>query len=335
MKVLYIGPYSDGSTCRMRGEIIKNLLNADNFIVIDTEKILNGFNKVYKSVAFRYKIGPVIKAINDAIKEKLENEFDLIWVDKAIFITKQTTKKLKEKTGKLVHFTPDPAFLYHKSKHFINSLSYYDNCITTKSYEENLYEKYSCKNLIIASQGFDKNIHKPYHQFEEKSGIVFIGHYEPNRAVLIKKLLELNIDVKIAGIKWKRFSKQNANHPRLKFLGEGIFGESYAKTISSSMFGLGLLSKFVPDLHTTRTFEIPACRTILFTEKNEETSKFFNNDEVVFYDDFNELINKLKILLVDKQKLKELSEKGYWAVISGGYDYESIMKKLLHDIEVL
>ena len=37
----------------------------------------------------------------------------------------------------------------------------------------------------------------------------------------------------------------------------------------------GLLAKWVPELHTTRTFEIPACGTALVTERNSETALVF------------------------------------------------------------
>ena len=50
--------------------------------------------------------------------------------------------------------------------------------------------------------------------------------------------------------------------------------EEYAKIISLSYFGLGLLSNWVPELHTTRTFEIPACNTCLITPKTIEIANF-------------------------------------------------------------
>lgn len=335
MKVLYIGPYSIGSTCSMRGEIMRSLLNNPEFIIIDTEKILNSFNKIIKTIGFRYKIGPVVEAINSEIIKSLNSKYDLIWVDKGIFITEETTKKLKDKTEKLIHYTPDPAFLYHKSNHFYRSISYYDYCISTKSYEVDIYKSRSVKNLIITTQGFDPSIHRPYHNFEDKNGIVFIGHYEKDRAYIIESLFEIEVEIKIAGINWNNFVKKFSNNKKLKYYGSGIFGVDYSKLISSSLFGLGMLSRIVPELHTTRTFEIPACKTILITERNKETSKFFKDDEVVFYNTPEELLNKIKLLMEDKAELKRISEKGYNAVINGGYDYETIMKNLLIEIGVL
>ena len=72
---------------------------------------------------------------------KLESSFDLIWIDKAVYVTPKTTHLLRRLTNKMVHFTPDPAFTFHQSHHFMDSLSFYDFAITTKSYEIKFFEK--------------------------------------------------------------------------------------------------------------------------------------------------------------------------------------------------
>lgn len=335
MKILYIGPYSIGATSRMRGEIIKKILSPSIFQVIDTERILNKHNFIFKSLAFRYKIGSVIKSVNVEINNKVKDNFDLIWVDKGVFIKPETTLYLKQHTKILIHYTPDPAFYYHRSKYFFNSVHYYDYCITTKSYELDFYKKANAKNILLTTQGYDPAVHKPYHRFEEKQGIVFVGHYEKSRAIILRKLLEKGFKVKLAGINWQSFVKKNKNKYDLDYFGIGIYDIEYAKLLSSSLFGAGFLSKIVPELHTTRTFEIPACKTILLTERNYETNKFFKDDEVIFYENPEELTHKISILIKNKEALKNLSNKGYKAVVNGGFNYETIIRKLLYKIGVI
>lgn len=46
------------------------------------------------------------------------------------------------------------------------------------------------------------------------------------------------------------------------------------------MFARGALSRRFPERHTTRTFEIPACGTVLITEWNEEISVFLGEKSV-------------------------------------------------------
>ena len=163
-KVLYIGIDTYGSTSNMRANKIREILKDWRVDIIDTDIPYNTGNHVYKSLAFRYKIGPLIKVINNYILTHLKDEhYDLIWVDKAIFITKRTTEILRSRTTKLVHYTPDPAFTFHRSRLFYASIRYYDYVVTTKTYEIEDYIRVmgAKEKVIYVTQGFDKNLHRP------------------------------------------------------------------------------------------------------------------------------------------------------------------------------
>ena len=95
------------------------------------------------------------------------------------------------------------------------------------------------------------------------------------------------------------------------------------------MFGLGLLSKRFPELHTTRTFEIPACRTALLTERNQETQSFFQETEAIFYENTDELIKKVKYYQEDTNELELITRRGYDRVNLEGYDYYSLLKNII------
>ena len=335
MNFLYIGQYSEGTTSKMRADTIAEILSDWEFDIIDTNIPFHATSRIMRSLGFRYKIGRAINNVNNYIKSKLQsNNYDIIWTDKAIFITEDTTKLLKKRSKKIIHFSPDPAFTYHNSKHFTESLKHYDYAITTKTYEIDYYKRYlnKCK-LLIATQGFDINLHKPYNTYEEKNNsFLFIGHYEKAREKIIKLLLDNKISVTVAGAKWDNFANKNKN---VKNLGTMISGEKYAKTISKYTMSWGAISKWIPELHTTRTFEIPACGTALITERNKETESFFNDNEVIFYSSEQEFVDKIKYYLENQDELKEISEKGYKKVITGGYDYKTILIKLLKDAEII
>ena len=76
------------------------------------------------------------------------------------------------------------------------------------------------------------------------------------------------------------------------------------------------------ELHTTRTFEIPACGTILITEKNVETLSFFNPDEVIFFED----IYDIPSLINDTKNHIELALKGRNRVVNDVRDYMGFFK---------
>ena len=335
MKVLYVGQYSDGTTSKMRCKVIQKILKPTIFQVIDTHIPFYKTHRLLRSFGFRYKKGPLINNINKYIVAALNDEtYDLIWVDKAVFLTPKTTALLRSRASKLVHFTPDPAFTFHKSRLFLKSLSYYDFLVTTKSYELEHYYKYiKTEKVLYATQGFDAKLHKPSkHPFSKKEGFVFIGHYEDQRGEVLEKLLQNDIKITLAGIKWHRFARKHQENPNLTYLGDGVYGEDYVKTLQKAKMAWGALSKWVPELHTTRTFEIPACGTALVTERNLETQSFFKDDEAIFYTNENDLIEKITFFMNNDKPLEVLTKKGASRAVTSAYDYNAILNAILKTI---
>ncbi len=110
------------------------------------------------------------------------------------------------------------------------------------------------------------------------------------------------------------------------FEGEGCFGSDYADLLSRAWVGLGLLSKKFPELHTTRTFEIPACGAILATESTIETSKFYRGGEALFFRTHDELARSIKELFTRSDaELSRIAAAGQVRVTSGHHDYPAIL----------
>jgi len=168
-----------------------------------------------------------------------------------------------------------------------------------------------------------------------KSGVIFIGLQEKYREHVIQELLDNDIQVKLGGIGWIPFVKRNSENPRLTYLGERIFGNTYAQAISGSVAGLGLLSKKFPEKHTTRTFEIPACGTVLVTERNEELKRYFSADEALFFDHPSEIPALVRKLINEPGLMEQIQNNGARRVRSGGFDNISILNKLLKEIHII
>lgn len=344
MKVLYIGNFTLGTTSRQRGEQLKKCLEQKekkiDFTVIDTHIPFFSSKRIWRSLGFRFKKGPLIHHINKYINRSLNHQdsikYDLVWIDKGVFITPKTTQRIRSHTRLLLHFTPDMAFFANYSRLFIKSIKHYDYVVTTKSAETEHYQAIIPKEKIISiTQGYDLNLHRPVHDFEEKEHVLcFVGLYEPSRETAIQKLLNHQIHVKIAGKGWENFAIKNQNISYFSFYGDSLFGDEYVRFISSSIMGLGFLSKLFPERHTTRTFEIPACGTALITERNEETIKFFAENEAIFYDSDEEMIEKIKYYMAHPAELEKLTQLGNKRVINDGRDYGTIIKHILKKVEL-
>jgi hypothetical protein len=337
MRVLYVGHYQPGCTTRARGQQLVEILKPKVFHVVDIDQPINNTARIFRSFGWRFYKGPLIRQINNYFKEQIRDQpkFDLVWIDKGVFISPSIMEQLSRQGSILVHYTPDTAFAYNRSDLFFDALPLYDHCITTKSFELEEYKRMGARNVHYSTQGFDPLLHRKYYTMEEKDGIVFIGLHEEWRQKVVEAVIAAKMKISVGGAGWKGFAIKMKGNPYFQYLGESIFHERYAKIISGSKISIGLLSRRFSEKHTTRTFEIPACFTALATERNDEISSFYKEDEVIYFEDIPDLLQKVARALSDPEYLELITVNGYNRVHSGGYDYRSILEKLVKDMGLI
>jgi hypothetical protein len=335
MKAAYIGILTPGSTSRMRAEVLKRLTPGVTWTWIDTDVPMSDSSRLWRTVAFRTNSGQAVNRINSLVTQQLKSaKLDLAWVDKGVFLTPPTIASIRSRAGHLVHFTPDTAFHANRSRHFENSIGQFDLLVTTKSFEVDEYtRRVPRERVLLTTQGYDSSVHVPGNlEFENRRReAVFVGLAEPDREKCIDVLLEADVPVRLAGYGWSRLVRRWKDHPGLVFEGAGVFGRAYAELLSSSCVGLGLLSKRFPELHTTRTFEIPACESALATERTADTTRFFSESEAIFFTDYDELAEQLRSLLHAPVigALSDIALAGRKRVVADGRDYDSILQSVL------
>ncbi len=297
MRALYIGILSEGTTSKLRFDSLQRIKGDWDWEGLDTDRPFKASSRISRSLAFRLRIGGAVRAINRAVVDRVSrDQFDLIWVDKGVYLWPTTVKLLRQQAAKLVHYTPDTAFLNNHSRLFNATIDLYDLLVTTKSFEQYYYQRLvPPERVMLTTQSYDGNLHRPRCEFAEKRHeAVFVGLCEPDREVCLDQLLQRGIPVRLGGHGWGPFVRRHQNQQLLSFESERVFGDRYAEMLSQATVGLGLLTKRFGELHTTRTFEIPACGTVLATEANGETSQLFEQDEAIFFADYAELADTLK-----------------------------------------
>src|SRR5690606_15377953 len=104
----------------MRAKTIYRILEPSVFDIIDINIPFFNSSHIWRTFSFRLKKGPLIKKINSYVlscidfRDSLSN-YDLIWVDKGVFLKPEVVRRIKEITKKLIHFTPDMAFYENRS----------------------------------------------------------------------------------------------------------------------------------------------------------------------------------------------------------------------------
>ena len=126
-KILFVGLMYRGGTCYDRMRVMRDMgLDITTF---DTTPYLNGGTKIARSLRHRTKMGLNVMRLNRDLLSVVGKSDGIthIWFGKAILIWPATLKKIRKITGAvLIHYTPDPQILFHRSRHFINSIRLYD-----------------------------------------------------------------------------------------------------------------------------------------------------------------------------------------------------------------
>jgi spore maturation protein CgeB len=336
--MLYVGGLWKGTTGLGR----KNAFEALGYKVItfDTERYVRKGNKIMLYLTHKLSWGPAIRSLNRDLVEFIKDlEYDMVWVSKGIWIYPDTVEALKQKgRARVVHYTPDPAIVFHQTRHFMRCITLYDVLFTTFSYEIPYYHKHGARRVVYAHKGTNLNLLKPYDvsgaDYDNlRSDVCFIGHTEPHYYYRLKAVSRVVNNLAVWGDRWGR---KTLFHPWLKkaFRGGGIWGIEYAQAICCAKIGLGLLSKLVPGgaQVTQRSVEIPACGTFFLAERTDEHLELFEEGkEAEFFSSDEELQDKIKYYLKYPKEREKIAKAGLKRCLTSGYDNETCMRRCLEE----
>lgn len=314
-RVLYVGQMWEGGTCLERARALQG--HGWEIASFDITPYQNAGGPILRRLEHRLLAGPNVARFNRDLLQRSDelDHIDIVWVDKGRWVFRSTLLEIKRRTGAfLVHYTPDPAFTVHISRHFRQCLSVYDLCVTTKRYELDAYRNAGARHVIFTWQGVDDRFSRLPEcaaiESADRSGVVFIGHCEPYYERLLTDVVRSGFDLSIYGPGWDRVKRRNSQlAPAIK--GGPVWGKAYAAALAHAKVGLGLLSKRYPDQFTTRSFEIPAAGAMLLAERTDEHQELFaEGKEAEFFGDTRELIDKLKFYLTHDETRAVIARNG-------------------------
>lgn len=343
MRILSIGQFSAydiSNTCLHRNWALKTIGD-----VTEIDSTYKGNLFLYRLINYLFvktkiHISLPFFMLNKTIRNQIaENRYDCVWIDKGIFISKYTLKYIKQiqPNCKLIGYSPDNMVERHnQSAFFLDSLPYYDYYITTKSYIVDKLSSLGAKKVIFVNNAYESSFHRPAQISEQdkiKYGgkVGFIGMWEKDRCESILYLAEHGVTVRVwGGGKWLDYKNKVAN---LVIEETGLFTEDYIKALSAFDISLCFLRKMNNDQQTTRTMEIPACKSLLMAERTKEhEALFIDNKEAAFFSSNEELLSKCLYYLSHPDKLHELQEAGYKRCISSGYSNQDMIKNVFRQI---
>lgn len=361
MKILYAGNIDSGQTCRMRRDELAGLGN--EIIDYNTELPWKRLSWLGKHLQKRLHFGTVINEINRKILQLAEqHKPDWFWGDKQEYLRPQTLNRLRSMGIKTVHFTPDPYFTltWKRTKLMDRCMPVFDSVITSKTYELESYRRV-CKRVIYMPLGYSESVHRPLHTAATQPGgkfyapIGFIGGWEPRREEYLSRLVDAGGQLKIWGYAWDHLIdgrwtirrayrlKINAGNARFRIArntalancwqsGE-IYGDDYAQALTGTKISVGFLRFVCPDQHTTRTFEIPACGSMLLGDRTPEHLEFFEESkEAEFFSSAGEMVEKAIYYQEHEKERQAIALAGMKRCHESGYSYRSRLQKILAEL---
>ena len=346
MKILFLGEIGAGQTSLMRMRAFERLGHA-----VQGVHTMDPWTRapwLRRQVQRRMQCGSVVDEINRLVLERAR-EFrpNLVWAEKQEFLRTETIENLRKLDARCVHFTPDPYFSldWKRTRLMDEAMRAFDVLVYCKSYEREQYEGIG-KPIIYMPLGYCDEVHRPLASQDARwrCAVGFLGGWEPRRERLLHTVAAAGIDLKIWGRYWeflrdgrwtpRRYVvlQQLAGKDRFRFhsdellsrahQGGEVYADDYARALTGSKIGLGFLRRVCPDQHTTRTFEIPACGSLLLADRTEEHQELFEEGkEAEFFASCEELLEKVRFYSTNEPARERVAKAGYGRCIRAGYDY--------------
>ena len=337
LRILYVGPLWEGGTCLQRMRALQRFGN--EVVPFDTTPWVAGGHRIVRSIAHRFNFGPNVSGLNKSLLDytKTVGRLDLVWVDKGRWIFPETLIALKTQTSSMaLHYTPDPQLVFHKSRFFEKCIPHYEWVVTTKHFERGAYSALGARTVILVLQGYDRRFTEypraSFARTEWVTDVCFVGHYERHYASRVRAASRTGCRLSVWGPGWIRASRLRSSLRR-HVEGNGAWGEDYLTVLSGSKIGLGLLSKWIPETSTTRSFEIPAAGTFLLAERTEEHQELFEEGkEAEFFVGDHELNDKVQFYLANDHARRRIAEAGRERCICSDYSNEAQLRKVLEEV---
>lgn len=338
-RIFYAAYLVQGSTGVQRMRALQSL--GHTCVPFDLQPYVQGLGRIARALVYRLQWGPSVARLNRDLRAAVRGQsYDLVWIDKGLWLNAATIRALAELTGApVVHFTADPLFAIrrHMTRQIMGALPHYAAMITTKSFEVEEYRRHGVAHVIFTQQGYDPDLFRPVTLDEREqrafgSDVCFIGRNERHYVDMVRAAADVTPRVAV----WGPWQSWLADEPWLAaaYRGPGVWEEDYVRALCGAKIALGLLSTMAGDQTTTRTFEIPACGTLMLAERTDEHRALFEEDrEAVFFDGPDELRDKLRHYLADDAARQRIAAAGRARCQASGYSYADRLRGVLAELE--
>lgn len=293
----------------------------------------NIFSRFIRKVQSRLLTGPIISKLNsDLIRQVREQKPDLIFLYRTPQIFAKTVIEIKKLGTKVFSYNNDDPFSGIPTlrfwRHYQETAKFCDHNFVYRKKNILDFKNIGIENVSVLRSYYIKENNFPI-VCDKKYDVIFIGHYENDgRDKYIKALIDAGISITVFGDKfWKKSSMYKQIKSVIK---ASKRGKEYNETLNRAKIALVFLSKINADTYTRRCFEIPAAKTLMLSEYTDDLNSMFEADkEAVYFSYPEELVNKCRYLLNNRELISEISNNGYRKLTQAGHEVTDRAKEIM------
>lgn len=232
-----------------------------------------------------------------------------------------------------VHYSPDDASnSANTSPTYLANEHRWDLVVTTKSYNVSELRNRGVRSVAFLQSAYDPAIHYGSPATPSRPYLFgFLGAARADRLDL-PRILGATRDHRaiVSGPRWRRYYPLGWPNVEIR---PPVDGSNFSRVAGQIFAGPVLLNSANRDLHTCRSFEVPACGLVTVAERTAEHQELYDEgSECLMFSSKSELSENLARIAADPSKYQAMAGRAQRRVTAGKNTYrdraDSIVREL-------
>jgi spore maturation protein CgeB len=335
LKIVYASALSERDSSQYRAWALQRLGH--------TVTTLNAYpyessNALVRKLTYRAVMGPAVRRFNRDVLAMVERDRpDIFWADKLLWLWPETLRKIRSLGVASVSYMIDNPFGTRQDpgwRVYMKAIPEFDLHVVQRDSNFADYRARGARDVIKVQTAYEPTLHFPppagWSDADRTIDVGFIGSpYDERAAFLTRLARECSMNVRIHGSNaW--LQALDAEAQRDLFAGNELYLAAYREGIWSTKINLSFLTHANQDEFVHKSFEIAACEGFLLAERSAgHAMRFIEDEEAVFFADFEECVAKIRRYLPDEAARTRIARAGRLRAERDGYHNDAQVAKIL------
>ncbi len=336
LRVLYVSSLAPDYYGEYRLRALRRL-GLGHLAAVDTNASAR-ISGIAGKLQFRLQAGPDVAHLNRAILQAAERErTNILLGDKVLSLQPATLRKLRQSGIITIDYVNDNPFGPRRDpgwRLFRKAIPEYNLHAVPRSSSVADFRERGARDVMEIRFAFEPTVHyAPQQEWDDRHrdrNVSFIGTPYDKRGDFLTALWRAGVPVDISGSRPHWQAALPADPFDSTFRQGELIGAAYREAIWRSRINLAFITHSNRDQVAHKSFEITACGGFLLAERTPEHQTCFREDEeAVFFSDFEECRVKIDRYLNDEPARTRIAAAGQRRAQSSGYDNDSMLRGLL------